>query len=335
MMNETAKRNKKIKKLNTREFVEPCRKNDIVWKDFSRTVQKDCTIDTMEKAFLEWNEFKEGGEVCLNVYVPQYYNGVKTGKKFKLCGITVQSVWNDWRSCDYIKYYDIMGGKEFVPRNIISRIPVNDVAKVIRLLSRNLKKNYCNEEWRKLIAESYTSDDRKYLWKNGEFCEFATDYNYKLEDNLTTFSDFIKAAIELKWDIKKADVSMIEKLYKDHEVKITKTKKENTFKKYVNCTYEALDYLNTVDSEMVLNLYKMLGNNTNVYILLNAIVYNRMSYVYHYKTSIDKETFLKFAAKMHSLSCRYGIRYTIRKDFLCTREYNYNESYVKPGNEKK
>ena len=204
MMNESA-RNKKIKVRNTREYVDPIRKSEKVWKEFSRTVQADCTIETMVSTFLKWDKEKEGGEVCLNVYVPQWIGNKKTDRMIKLCGITVQAIYNDWRVCDYIKYYDIMGGKEFVPNNIIARIPCDFVSKIIEEISQNLKKNYSNENWRKNIAKSYTSDDRKYLYNNGEFCEFATDYNYRLEDNLTVFSDFVIGAIKAKGDIKKAD----------------------------------------------------------------------------------------------------------------------------------
>ena len=331
MMNESA-RNKKIKVRNTREYVDPIRKSEKVWKEFSRTVQADCTIETMVSTFLKWDKEKEGGEVCLNVYVPQWIGNKKTDRMIKLCGITVQAIYNDWRVCDYIKYYDIMGGKEFVPNNIIARIPCDFVSKIIEEISQNLKKNYSNENWRKNIAKSYTSDDRKYLYNNGEFCEFSTDYNYRLEDNLTVFSDFIIGAIKAKGDIKKADTSMLDTIYDAYD-KITAKKKEKTFKKYINAVYETIEYLYSIDKKIVSNLNKMLGSNTNAYIFLNAVVYNRTSYMYYYKTNIDKLTFLEFANKLHSLSCRYGIRYTLRKDFLCTGE-NKSESYVKPENEK-
>lgn len=331
MMNESA-RNKKIKVRNTREYVDPIRKSEKVWKEFSRTVQADCTIETMVSTFLKWDKEKEGGEVCLNVYVPQWIGNKKTDRMIKLCGITVQAIYNDWRVCDYIKYYDIMGGKEFVPNNIIARIPCDFVSKIIEEISQNLKKNYSNENWRKNIAKSYTSDDRKYLYNNGEFCEFATDYNYRLEDNLTVFSDFVIGAIKAKGDIKKADTSMLDIIYDAYD-KITAKKKEKTFKKYINAVYETIEYLYSIDKKIVSNLNKMLGSNTNAYIFLNAVVYNRTSYMYYYKTNIDKLTFLEFANKLHSLSCRYGIRYTLRKDFLCTGE-NKSESYVKPENEK-
>ena len=331
MMNESA-RNRKIKVRNTREYVDPIRKSEEVWKEFSRTVQADCTIETMVSTFLKWDKEKEGGEVCLNVYVPQWIGNKKTDRMIKLCGITVQAIYNDWRVCDYIKYYDIMGGKEFVPNNIIARIPCDFVSKIIEEISQNLKKNYSNENWRKNIAESYTSDDRKYLYNNGEFCEFATDYNYRLEDNLTVFSDFVIGAIKAKGDIKKADTSMLDTIYDAYD-KITAKKKEKTFKKYINAVYEAIEYLYSIDKKIASNLNKMLGSNTNAYIFLNAVVYNRTSYMYYYKTNIDKLTFLEFANKLHSLSCRYGIRYTLRKDFLCTGE-NKSESYVKPENEK-
>lgn len=331
MMNESA-RNKKIKVRNTIEYVDPIRKSEKVWKEFSRTVQADCTIETMVSTFLKWDKEKEGGEVCLNVYVPQWIGNKKTDRMIKLCGITVQAIYNDWRVCDYIKYYDIMGGKEFVPNNIIARIPCDFVSKIIEEISQNLKKNYSNENWRKNIAESYTSDDRKYLYNNGEFCEFSTDYNYRLEDNLTVFSDFVIGAIKAKGDIKKADTSMLDTIYDAYD-KITAKKKEKTFKKYINSVYEAIEYLYSIDKKIASNLNKMLGSNTNAYIFLNAVVYNRTSYMYYYKTNIDKLTFLEFANKLHSLSCRYGIRYTLRKDFLCTGE-NKSESYVKPENEK-
>ena len=331
MMNESA-RNKKIKVRNTREYVDPIRKSEKVWKEFSRTVQADCTIETMVSTFLKWDKEKEGGEVCLNVYVPQWIGNKKTDRMIKLCGITVQAIYNDWRVCDYIKYYDIMGGKEFVPNNIIARIPCDFVSKIIEEISQNLKKNYSNENWRKNIAKSYTSDDRKYLYNNGEFCEFSTDYNYRLEDNLTVFSDFVIGAIKAKGDIKKADTSMLDIIYDAYD-KITVKKKEKTFKKYINAIYETIEYLYSIDKKIVSNLNKMLGSNTNAYIFLNAVVYNRTSYMYYYKTNIDKLTFLEFANKLHSLSCRYGIRYTLRKDFLCTGE-NKSESYVKPENEK-
>lgn len=331
MMNESA-RNKKIKVRNTREYIKPSRKSEEVWKEFSRTIQADCTIETMVSTFLKWNKEKEGGEVCLNIYVPQWIGNKKTDKMIKLCGITVQAIYNDWRVCDYIKYYDIMGGKEFIPNNIIARIPCDFVPKVIKEISQNLKKNYSNENWRKNIAESYTSDDRKYLYNNGEFCEFATDYNYRLEDNLTIFSDFVIGAIRTKGNIKKADTSMLNTIYDAYD-KITASKKEKTFKKYVNAIYETIEYLYSIDKKIVSNLKKMLNSNTNVYVFLNAVVYDRTSYMYYYKTNIDKLTFLEFANKLHSLSCRYGIRYTLRKDFLCTGE-NKSESYVKPENEK-
>lgn len=331
MMNESA-RNRKIKVRNTREFIEPSRKSEEVWKEFSRTVQADCTFETMVSTFLEWNKEKEGGEVCLNVYVPQWIGNKKTNRMIKLCGITVQAIYNDWRVCDYVKYYDVMGGKEFVPNNIIAKIPCDFIPKIIEELSQNLKKNYSNEKWRKNIAESYTSDDRKYLYNNGEFCKFATDYNYRLEDNLTVFSDFVMGAIKAKGDINKADASMLNTIYDTYD-KITASKKERTFKKYVNAVYETIEYLYSIDKRIVSNLKKMLSSNTNVYVFLNAVVYDRKSYMYHYKTNIDKLTFLEFANKLHSLSCRYGIRYTLRKDFLCTGE-NKSESYVKPENEK-
>lgn len=331
MMNESA-RNRKIKVRNTREFIEPSRKSEEVWKEFSRTVQADCTFETMVSTFLKWDKEKEGGEVCLNVYVPQWIGNKKTNRMIKLCGITVQAIYNDWRVCDYVKYYDIMGGKEFVPNNIIARIPCDFIPKIIEELSQNLKKNYSNEKWRKNIAESYTSDDRKYLYNNGEFCEFATDYNYRLEDNLTVFSDFVMGAIKAKGDINKADASMLNTIYDAYD-KITASKKERTFKKYVNAVYETIEYLYSIDKRIVSNLKKMFSSNTNVYVFLNAVVYDRKSYMYHYKTNIDKLTFLEFANKLHSLSCRYGIRYTLRKDFLCTGE-NKSESYVKPENEK-
>ena len=331
MMNESA-RNKKIKVRNTREYVDPIRKSEKVWKEFSRTVQADCTIETMVSTFLKWDKEKEGGEVCLNVYVPQWIGNKKTDRMIKLCGITVQAIYNDWRVCDYIKYYDIMGGKEFVPNNIIARIPCDFVSKIIEEISQNLKKNYSNENWRKNIAESYTSDDRKYLYNNGEFCEFSTDYNYRLEDNLTVFSDFVIGAIKAKGDIKKADTSMLDIIYDAYD-KITAKKKEKTFKKYINAVYETIEYLYSIDKKIVSNLNKMLGSNTNAYIFLNAVVYNRTSYMYYYKTNIDKLTFLEFANKLHSLSCRYGIRYTLRKDFICTGE-NKSESYVTAENEK-
>lgn len=327
MMNESA-RNKKIKVRNTREYINPSRKSEEVWKEFSRTIQADCTIETMVSTFLKWDKEKEGGEVCLNVYVPQWVGDKKTDRMIKLCGITVQAIYNDWKVCDYIKYYDIMGGKEFVPNNIITKIPCNFVPTAIKELSQNLMKNYSNENWRKNIAESYTSDDRKYLYNNGEFCEFATDYNYHLEDNLTIFSDFIMGAIKVKGNIKKADTSMLNIIYDTYD-KITASKKEKTFKKYVNAVYETIEYLYSIDNKVVSNLKKMLKSNTNAYIFLNAVIYDRPSYMYQYKTNIDKLTFIEFANKLHNLARRYGIRGTLKKDFLSIREYKFKSENKK------